>query len=79
MGNVSGNKELVEQFFVQERKKARQMVVILWIMVGIGDLFALIAWFEGVEISRILRGLAVLGGFAFVMLWLVRHLSLIHI
>lgn len=73
MGNVSENKELVEQFFVQERKKHRRMVVLLWIMMGLGDLVAIVAWFEGVEISRILRGLAVLAGFAFVMLWLVRH------
>jgi len=66
--NVSGNKELVEQFFVRERKKHRRMVVPLWITVGIGDLFAIVAWLEGVEISRILRGLIVLGGFAFVMM-----------
>ena len=73
MENVSGNKELVEQFFVQERKKHRRMVVLLWITVGIGDLFAIVAWLEGVEISRILRGLVVLGGFAFVMMWLSLH------
>ena len=73
MGNVSENKELVKQFFVQERKKHRRMVVLLWIMMGLGDLVAIVAWFEGIEISRILRGLAVLAGFAFVMLWLVRH------
>jgi len=71
--NVSGNKELVEQFFVQERKKHRRMVVLLWITAGIGDLFAIVAWLEGVEISRILRGLVVLGGFAFVMMWLSLH------
>ena len=70
---MSENKELVEQFFVQERKKHRRMVVLLWIMMGLGDLVAILAWFEGIEISRILRGLAVLAGFAFVMLWLVRH------
>jgi hypothetical protein len=73
VGKVSGNKELVEQFFVLERKKHRRMVLLLWIMVGIGDLLAIVAWFEDIEISRILRGLAVLGGFAFVMLWLVRY------
>ena len=73
MENVSGNKELVEQFFVQERKKHRRMVVLLWITAGIGDLFAIVAWLEGVEISRILRGLAVLGGFVFVMMWLSLH------
>ena len=70
---MSENKELVKQFFVQERKKHRRMVVLLWIMMGLGDLVAIVAWFEGIEISRILRGLAVLAGFAFVMLWLVRH------
>ena len=49
------------------------MVVLLWITAGIGDLFAIVAWLEGVEISRILRGLAVLGGFVFVMMWLSLH------
>ena len=70
---MSENKELVEQFFVHERKKHRRMVVLLWIIMGLGDLVAIVAWLEGIEISRILRGLAVLAGFAFVMLWLVRH------
>ena len=64
---------MVEQFFVQERKKHRRMVVLLWITAGIGDLFAIVAWLEGVEISRILRGLVVLGGFVFVMMWLSLH------
>ena len=49
------------------------MVVLLWITAGIGDLFAIVAWLEGVEISRILRGLVVLGGFVFVMMWLSLH------
>ena len=48
---MSGNKELVEQFFVQERKKHRRMVVLLWITAGIGDLFAIVAWLEGVEVK----------------------------
>lgn len=67
MGDVSGNKELVEQFFVDERKKHRRLVMLLWVTVGIGDLFAMLAWFNGVEIIQIIGGLAVLCGFAFVM------------
>ena len=67
MGDVSGNKELVEQFFVDERKKHRRLVMLLWVMVGIGDLFAMLAWFNGVEINQIIGGQVVLCGFAFVM------------
>jgi len=72
--DVSGNKELVEQFFVDERKKHRRLVVLLWVTVGFGDLFAMLAWFNGVEISQIIGGLVVLCGFAFVMFSLgLRH------
>ncbi len=66
---MSNNKELVEQFFDQERKKHRRLVILLWIMVGLGDIFALIAWFQGVAINRIVQGLIALCGVTLVLVW----------
>ena len=64
------NKELIEQFFVDERQHRRRWVVAVWVVVGLADLWAIGAYFNGLEMFIIVQGLAVFCALVLIFLWL---------
>ena len=64
------NKELIQQFFVDERKHRRRWVVAAWVVVGLADLWAVGAYLTGIEMLVIIQGLAVFCALVLIILWL---------
>ena len=64
---MSGNKELVKQFFERERKKHRRTVVLRWVVVGTASLAVPLAWQAGINLGIIANGLATGIGFGCVL------------
>ena len=70
MSGLASNKDLIQQFFVDERRLHRRAVIVTWIFVGLADLWAIGAYFGGVELFVILQGLVVFVALVMICMWL---------
>lgn len=73
MSGLASNKDLIQQFFVDERRLHRRAVIVTWIFVGLADLWAIGAYFGGVELFVILQGLVVFVALVMICMWLSLH------
>ena len=73
MERLTANKDLIQQFFVDERQAHRRAVIVTWIIVGLADLWGIGAYFSGVELYIILQGLIVFLALVMVCMWLSLH------
>lgn len=64
------NKALIEQFFVQERAGRKKLILTIWSIVILTDIFALIAYLQGMDGYRILQFLVIPFAFALTVQWL---------
>jgi uncharacterized membrane protein YuzA (DUF378 family) len=71
---MSSNKELVQQFFVNERVAQRRAVVMAWTLMGLANVLALVMYLQGATLRSIATGLVGVFGVALLMLfWRVRQ------
>jgi uncharacterized membrane protein YuzA (DUF378 family) len=71
---MSSNKELVQQFFVNERVAQRRAVVMTWTLIGLANVLALVMYLQGATLRSIATGLVGVFGVALLMLfWRVRQ------
>ena len=73
MSGLASNKDLIQQFFVDERRSHRRAVIVTWIFVGLADLWAIGAYFGGLELFIILQGLVVFVALVMICMWLSLH------
>ena len=73
MSRLAANKDLIQQFFVDERQAHRRVVVAAWIIVGLADFWGIGAYLGGVELFVILQGLIVFLALMMVCMWLGLH------
>ena len=62
-------KALVQQFFVHERKRRRNRLVVMWSLVGLADVFVVAAYLGGMPVERIAMVLILPVLASFVLLW----------
>ena len=67
------NKALIEHFFVQERAGRKKLILTIWSIVILTDIFALIAYLQGMGVYRILQFLAIPLALALTVQWLSSH------
>ena len=64
------NKDLIQQFFVEERRTHRRGMITTWVLVGLADVWVIGGFLGGLEIWTILQGLVAVSAPVFVQLWL---------
>ena len=67
------NKALVEDFFVQERTGRKKLLVTIWSIVILTDVFILIAYLQGMGVYRIVQFLSIPLALALTVNWLSSH------
>lgn len=67
------NKALVEDFFVQERAERKKLLVTIWSIVILTDVFVLIAYLQGMDVYRIVQFLSIPLALALTVNWLSSH------
>ena len=66
---MNDGKALVQQFFVHERKRRRNRLVVMWSLVGRADVFVVAAYLGGMPVERIAMVLILPVLASFVLLW----------
>ena len=66
---MNDGKALVQQFFVHERKRRRNRLVVMWSLVGLADVFVVAAYLGGMPVERIAMVLILPVLASFVLLW----------
>ena len=67
------NKALIEHFFVQERARRKKLILTIWSVVILTDIFASIAYLQGMDVDRILQFLVIPLALALTVQWLSSH------
>ena len=67
------NKALIEQFFVLERAGRKKLILTIWSIVILTDIFALTAYLQGMDVDRILQFLVIPLALALTVQWLSSH------